>query len=97
MNKEQRTLKFWLRQQRAQVKRRNLGRKRQRSAEGMSKAEFERRFPGVPLKVWYERRSLNGESSAIEDTRWAEIMADFEQCDGTCCGYCHCDQLEDWS
>ncbi|MFA5020463.1 MAG: hypothetical protein WC517_00130 [Patescibacteria group bacterium] len=49
-----------LNRSRDHLRRRHEGVKRQGLVEGLSRAEFERRFPYLPLKAWYAQRGLIG-------------------------------------
>lgn len=67
-NKSQRAQARKLNRSKDRRKRRMLVRKRQANSEGISKEEFEKRFPHLPLKVWYAQRYLTHLSDFSFDT-----------------------------
>ncbi|MEI6288618.1 MAG: hypothetical protein WCP18_03530 [bacterium] len=57
-DKLKRAEKLRRKQNKSLAKRRNLGRRRAKFDENISRAEFERRFPGLPASAWYMRQYL---------------------------------------
>ncbi len=65
-NKARRALARQLSRAKDRRRRRHLGHRRQINNEGLSKEEFQKKFPDQPLKLWYSQKRLIG-SITFED------------------------------